>query len=189
MPFFPSMRENAGVADLYRESPQIYRHWIRMGEEVMTNEAPLSQGERELIASYVSALNNCDYCVAAHLPSMKLHGIDEQVVHALVQDIETAPVEERWKPLLRFVKKLTLAPATLKQDDAAAVFEAGWDEAALNCAIAVTCRFSFMNRLVMGYGLEPPAADAAMANAKRRLSSGYAGMHSGLDAKTSPQGT
>ena len=177
MPFMKSMKEDAGVAEIYKARSRVYLHWIRMGEEVMTKDSPLSQGERELIATYVSSLNACDYCQAAHLPSMTLHGIEPETVGALVDDIGAAAIEPRMKPVFAFVKKLTLAPATLTQADADAVFEAGWDEEALHTAIAVTCRFNFMNRLVMAHGLRPPAAEAAMENARRRLEHGYASMH------------
>lgn len=180
MPFFKSLRADAGVADIYRSRPAIYRHWIRMGEEVMTKDSPLTQGERELIATYVSSLNNCDYCRAAHLPSMALHGIRQEVVDGLVAGIDGADVPERMKPIFAFAKKLTLTPSAVRQEDADAVYAAGWDEEALHTVIAVVCRFNFMNRLVIGHGLKPPGAEEAMENARRRLTGGYAGMHGTL---------
>lgn len=186
MPFFPSMKEDAGIAQIYKSRSPTYLPWIQMGEIVMTKDAALSQGERELLATYVSCLNDCDYCREAHVPSMTLHGIERSVVEALVADIDTAPVDERLKPIFAFAKVLTLAPATLTQADADKVYAAGWDEAALHAAILVVCRFNFMNRLAMGFGLTPPDADAAMENAKRRHDHGYAKMHdtiTGVPAK------
>lgn len=180
MPFFPSLKDDAGIAQIYKSNSKTYIPWIQMGEIVMTQDAPLSQGERELLATYVSCLNDCDYCREAHVPSMVLHGIERAVVEALIADIDTAPVDDRLKPIFAFAKKLTKAPATLTQADADKVFAAGWDEAALHCAITVICRFNFMNRLAMGFGLIPPDADQAMANAKRRQAHGYARMHDSL---------
>jgi uncharacterized peroxidase-related enzyme len=174
MPFLPSLKPDATVSDLYRSQRRIYLHWIRMGHEVMSEDGPLSQGERELIATYVSSLNGCDYCRTAHLPAMELYGIMQEVVDALLADIATAPVRESFKPLFRFVRKLAVDPAALSQADADAVYEAGWTEEALQSAIAVTCRFSFMNRLVMGHGLNPPDTATAKADAKRRNEQGYA---------------
>jgi len=174
MPFMKSMRPGAGVPDIYKPHSKIYLHWLRMGDEVMSREGSISLGDRELIATYVSSLNGCAYCRTAHLPSMKLHGIERAVVDALVADIETAPIEQRWKPLFKFIKKLTLYPSELNQADADDVFDAGWDEDALHLAIGVTCRFSFMNRLVMGFGLEPPEAHAAQETAAKRHLLGYA---------------
>ncbi|HSM19109.1 MAG TPA: peroxidase-related enzyme [Hyphomicrobiales bacterium] len=174
MPFLPSLKPDATVSDLYRGNRRVYLHWIRMGHEVMTEDGPLSQGERELVAVYVSSLNDCDYCRTSHLPAMALHGIEQEVVDALLDDIETAPVEETFKPLFRFVRKLAVEPAALTRADAEAVFAAGWSEDALQSAILVTCRFSFMNRLVMGHGLTPPDEATAKADAKRRMEQGYA---------------
>lgn len=180
MPFVKSLKPNAGVPDVYKAHSKIYLHWIRMGDEVMSKPSPLTQGERELIATYVSSLNHCDYCRAAHLPSMALHGIEQEVVDSLIADIGAAAVEPKMKPIFSFAKKLTLTPEALTQADADAVYLAGWDEEALHTVIAVTCRFNFMNRLVMGHGLIPPAAGAAMEQAKRRLERGYAEMHDEL---------
>lgn len=177
MPFMKSLKPDAGVADVYKARSKIYLHWIRMGEEVMTKDSPLTQGERELIATFVSSLNNCDYCRAAHLPSMQLHGIEQAAVDGLIANPDTAPVDAKLKPLFAFARKLTLTPSELTQADADAVYAAGWDEEALHSAISVTCRFNFMNRLVMAHGLTPPGTESAMDNAKRRLQSGYASMH------------
>ena len=184
MPFMKSLKSDAGVADLYKAHSKIYLHWIRMGDEVMSKESPLSQGERELIATYVSSLNDCDYCRTAHLPSMQLHGIGQPMVDALLADIGAAQVSENLKPIFAFAKKLTLTPAAITQADADAVYAAGWSEEALHTVIAVTCRFNFMNRLVMAHGLRPPGVQEAMAGAERRLEMGYAELASELSKST-----
>ena len=49
-------------------------------------------------------------------------------LNEIMADPETAPVEEKFKPLLAVVKILTLAPHTMTEQDAAEVFAAGWDE-------------------------------------------------------------
>jgi hypothetical protein len=103
------------------------------------------------------------------------------VVDDLVADLAGSPVDAKMQPIFAFVKKLTLAPATLTQADADAVYAAGWDDEALHAAIGVACRFNFMNRLVMAHGLVPPDETSADENAKRRLQRGYAAMHDDLN--------
>ncbi|ESR24620.1 putative peroxidase-like protein [Lutibaculum baratangense] len=95
---------------------------------------------------------------------MQLHGIEQDVVDALMEGIGTAQVEERLKRLLEFARKLTLEPDRLTQQDADAVFDAGWDEETLHAAIGVVCRSSFMSRLVMAHGLTPPDKGSAEEN-------------------------
>ena len=176
MPFFKSLPDDAGVAHIYRAHIDEYRPWIQMGDKVMTGESPLSRGERELIATFVSVLNGCDYCHASHGATMAALGMDAGIIDQLVEDIDTADVPDRLKPVLKFCRKLTLTPARVSAQDAEAVFAAGWDEAALHAAIAVTCRFNFMNRLVMGHGLAAPDADKASKLARARVKQGYARM-------------
>lgn len=182
MPFFPSLAPDAGVPQIYKAHSRSYLHWIRMGDEVMSKDGPLTQGERELIATYVSSLNDCAYCRTSHLPSMELHGIEQNVVDALVENIDSAPVDERLKPIFAFARKLTLEPASLSQEDADAVFDAGWDEEALHAAIGVVCRFNFMNRLVMAHGLLPPDEAHARERARVRHEKGYDKMHETMAA-------
>lgn len=53
----------------------------------------LSRAERELIASYVSKLNDCEFCHKSHSASANAHLGDEgKTVACLVGDMESAPV-------------------------------------------------------------------------------------------------
>ena len=67
-------------------------------------------------------------------------------------NLGTAPVEENFKALLRYVEKLTYTPSAMTQEDADAVFAAGWSEKALSDAICVCAHFNMVNRLVEGHG-------------------------------------
>ena len=173
MPFFPSMPDNAGPANVFKTYPDIFGHWVKMSQTVMNGPSPFSPGERELIASYVVGLAKCKYAYAAHSAATYAWGIQEGLLEALLEDADSAPIEDRFRPLLAFVRKLTLTPSEMAQEDADAVFAAGWDERALNDAILVTARMSFMNRLVEGYGFTPMSPERAKADARVRIEKGY----------------
>lgn len=176
MPFFPSMPNDARNIHAWGFNPQRYKYWPKLAEGIMRGESPLSLAERETIAAYVSGLNACGYCFGAHKAVATEHGMDPGILEAMVEDVDTAPVPELLKPILRFIKKLTLTPTRLVQADADAVFEAGWNEQALHDAIAVCCEFSFMNRLMMGHGIEPLPPEVAAKRAKERVKYGYLAM-------------
>lgn len=159
MPFFPSLGAKANIGDLYKLNPELRQPMSQLGRAIMRGDSPLTAGEREMIAAFVSGLNRCDYCFAGHSQVAANLGIDKELFRPLLDDLEAAPVEAKWKPLLRFVKKLTLEPRNMTQADADAVFAAGWSERALHDAILVCARFSFMNRLALGHGLDPQADD------------------------------
>jgi alkylhydroperoxidase family enzyme len=104
-------------------------------------------------------------------------GVEEGLIEKLLKDMESAPVEPRLKPILAFVRKLTLTPSEMTQADADAVFDAGWDEKALHDAIAITARMCFMQRLTEGYGFAPMPPEVARKHAERRVELGYVNLY------------
>ena len=146
---------------------------VQFIQSVMRGESAFSPGERELIAAYVSGLNACDYCHGAHQAIATDLGIDPQLLETILQDLDTAPVSDRLRAVLALVQKLTLAPSKVMQADIDSVFQAGWSERAIQDAIDVCALFSFMNRIVNGYGFEPPNNQQMTVMAKGINAHGY----------------
>jgi len=177
MPFFALMPDDAGPANVFTKYPQIYRHWAQMSQALMNGPSPLSQRERELVLAYAAGVAGCRFVYVAHSEVAYAWGVADGVIDQLLEDPEAAPVEARLKPLLAFVRKLSLTPGEMSQADADAVFEAGWDEQALHDAIAITARAAFMQRLVEGHGFAPMSRETAAAQAKRRVERGYVNLY------------
>ena len=184
MPYFKSMPADAGPADVFKSYPEIYQPWAYMGQALMTGPSPLSEAEREMIQAYVAGLNDCQFSYAGHRAAAEVWGIEEGLIDKLLDDPDTAPIEDRFRPLMAFVKKLTLTPSRMSQADADAVFAAGWDEKALHDTIAVTARMNFMNRIVEGFGFVQINPDRVKANAEARMKRGYVNMYSFFSDKS-----
>jgi uncharacterized peroxidase-related enzyme len=180
MPFFRSMPDNAGPGNVFSAYPEIYRHWAEMGQALINGPSPLSPGEREMIQAYVAGLLDCRYAHVAHMAAATARGIVDGLVARLLDDIETAPIDPKWKPLLQFIRKLTLNTTKIDQADADAVFDAGWSERALHDAIAVTARMTFMSRIIHGHGFTPMTPERAKANAEHRAKVGYVDLYPAL---------
>ncbi len=169
MPFFPSLPEDAGVRALWDTfNPKAREALGLFSRSFMRNEGRLTPADKEMIAAFSSLLNDSEYCYAGHSRVAINLGTDPGVFDPLVENIDTAPVRDELKPLLKFIRILTLTPAKITQADADAVFAAGWDEQSFHEAIAVCARFAMMNRLTLGHGLivdeERRAADALKMN-------------------------
>jgi len=177
MPFFKSLPDGAGPGNIFTAYPEIYSHWTKMGEALINGPSPLSPGERELIQAYVSGLVNCRYSYIAHCEAAYARGIERGLVEKIVSDPAAAPVAAKLKPILAYVKKLTLTPTGITQADADAVFAAGWDEKALHDVIAVTARMNFMCRIVEGYGFTPMTPEVARQRAEERAKLGYVNLY------------
>jgi len=93
----------------------------------------------------------------------------------VLDDFESAPIDERLRATLRFLKKMTLQPDALTAEDARAVLAAGVDRAALTDAIHVAYLFNIYDRLAdtMGWHVPDPTKGYYQVAAQRLLKHGY----------------
>lgn len=148
--------EIAFLKDLSTAYPGVFEKMWPFLEAVMRSDAPISREERELIATYVSALNQCSFCHGVHAHVARIYGVNEDLIDAMATDIETAPIDVNLKPLLQLAKVLTEAPAKVTDGHYEKARDAGWDDQAIGFAIGVTALFNMMNRLVEGFGIALP---------------------------------
>jgi uncharacterized peroxidase-related enzyme len=145
MPFLPSIPEDAKVPHvlaLFSDlGSRAGRPLIEFHEALLRGESPFTVPQREMMAAFVSGINACQYCYGAHTASSKQFGVPEQLIVDLVANIDTTQIDEEMKPVLHYLRKLTLTPTKLTQADADAVFAAGWDERALYDAVLVGCLY------------------------------------------------
>jgi len=154
MPFVARLPDNARPSTVLETHPEQRRHLMHLTEAVLRGPAELSPGQRELLAAYTSAENACRFCHATHAATARALGETPDVIQALLEDIDAAPVEQRMKPLLSYVRKLTREPARMTQADADAIFAAGWGEDAFHHTVMVCALFNLYNRLIEGYGVK-----------------------------------
>jgi alkylhydroperoxidase family enzyme len=93
----------------------------------------------------------------------------------VLDDFESAPIEERLRATLRFLRTMTLDPDALTPDHARAVLNAGVDKAALTEAIHVAYLFNIYDRLADTMGWHVPDAGGGyyQVAAQRLLKHGY----------------
>ncbi|MDJ0927325.1 MAG: peroxidase [Gammaproteobacteria bacterium] len=173
LPSSPGLTNLTGVFQLYPERAKLMLYLI---DDILRGDSPLSVGERELIFAYGSAQNDCDFCYSSHRPVAAAFGIDESIFDELLDDIDSASVDARLKPILRYVKKLTLTPSKMTQADAEAIFAAGWDEQAFVDVVSICAVQNFFNRFVDGIGIDVDSETARQTGAKLLPTIGYAGI-------------
>ena len=83
----------------------------------------------------------------------EIHGVDPDLLESLIDSPGDSGIDEKWLPLLTYVRKLTESPSSVTDLDARVVFDAGFSEDALFDAISVCALFNFMNRMVEGCGV------------------------------------
>ncbi|MBR41524.1 MAG: alkylhydroperoxidase [Acidiferrobacter sp.] len=112
---------------------------------------------QEVIGSYVSLLNDCDYSYANHWANAKhLMGDDAKADAAEAALKERKPedaFEGKTLAFLRYAQKLTLTPGEMARDDVTALTEAGVDDGEILEANQIIGYFNYVNRCLNGLGV------------------------------------
>ena len=122
---------------------------------VMFGRSPLTRAQREMMAVVVSVANGCEYCQAHHCRALQHHWRDETGVRALREDWRSAGLKAADRSLCSYAWRLSREPGeAVRQRFAPELREAGFDDRAILDASLVVAYFNFVNRLVMGLGVE-----------------------------------
>ena len=158
MSYLPSSPDLENIAGLLAKYPRRGILLFKLLEDIKGSFSPLGKGVRELIITYTSDLNQSESCYMTHKSLFKELDIDESAYGELKSDIYTANINEKLKPLLLFVKKLTLTPDQITQADVNLIYEVGWDESALLDTVRLCAVVNCMNRFAMGIGIDKKVA-------------------------------
>jgi alkylhydroperoxidase family enzyme len=183
MPFLKSLPLDAGPPEIFRKYPAIYKPWAEMSQDLMNGESELSPGERELMLAFAAGTANCKFVYRAHSEVCFAWGISPHTIKSLLADQTFSAVEPRFRPLFAFIRKLTLLPTEMKQADADAILEAGWNEKTYHDVVAIAARMSFMQKLVEGFGFEPFPIEYAKDHAAKRVELGYVNLYPSFRAE------
>ena len=138
----------------------------------MRGPSAWSVGDRELMAAFVSKMNECAFCIGAHTATAAMAYQDEAKVLGVLSDLETASIEEPLRATLRLLGKLTREHA-VDADDMRAVLAAGASRQQIEDALAVCFSFNVIGRLADAFGFFVPGPKAFEDGAKYLLARGY----------------
>ena len=129
-----------------------YSAWLH---EVMRGPSEWSVGERELFAAFTSRKNKCQFCTSSHtaVSSMALNNPD--LVEAVLNDWQNAPINSKVRATLTLLEKLTLEPEKVTCADMERVRDAGVRKQAIEEAIRVCALFNIINRLADAFDFDP----------------------------------
>ena len=145
-----------GMTGLLAFRPETAKPLTELTEVLLRGENSLTRGERELIAAYVSGLNDCDFCRDAH-SAFSAAQMDGGM--PLVLQVRTDPALAPITPKLRALLKIA---ATVREDGrkvTAELVEAARAEGAtdveIHDTVLIAAVFSMANRYVDGLGTLP----------------------------------
>jgi uncharacterized peroxidase-related enzyme len=139
----------------------------------MRSPAPISGGLRELIATYTSWTNKCEFCWRSHAAVAAEMLGSEKLVRDVLDDLESSTLPEPEKALMRFAAKMTRELPEMREEDIAELHQLGWSDEAIYYTIMVVALFNFYNRWVTTSGVHPVSDEVHRMHGKRLALSGY----------------
>jgi uncharacterized peroxidase-related enzyme len=135
----------------------------------------LTRGERELIAAYVSGLNECAYCTGAH-SAFAAAQLDAgmPLVDQVRADLDAAPVPDKLRALLRIAAAVQRDGRAVTPELVGAARDAGATDVEVHDTVLIAAAFCMLNRYVDGLGTVLPADPGRYAaTAGRIVAGGY----------------
>lgn len=157
MPFISNIPKDTGPEGILEKFPESGNPILQATQELLKGSSELPKKYCELIAAYTSGLNSCDFCYGGHAAFAEAFGIEDGLLEAIIENIDSADIEDKMKVLLKFVKKITKESYKITQKDVDTVLNFGWSKEAYYNTVAICSLFNFYNRLVDSYGLELPS--------------------------------
>src|SRR5687767_441730 len=149
-----------GITSAFAFRPQTAKPMRELAEVLLRGPSTLSSGERETIAAFVSARNDCHFCYASHRAAAAHHSAgDYAVVDAVQRDYQSAPVSPKLKALLRIAGKVQESGRNVTTEDVAAARAVGATDIEIHDAVLIAAAFCMYNRYVDGLATFTPIGD------------------------------
>ena len=97
----------------------------------------------------------------------------EDLVTSVLNGIDTCPLDEKEKAMLRFVDKVNHHSPSITAGDMEPLYHHGWNDEAIYYAITICSLFNFYNRWIDASGVHALSDEAHCQGAKRSAAAGY----------------
>ncbi|MBO4160488.1 carboxymuconolactone decarboxylase family protein [Micromonospora antibiotica] len=164
-----------GITGPMRYRPETAKPLNELAEVLLRTPHPtLTPGERELIAAYVSGLNECRFCCASHsafaaaqLPT------GMTLVDQVRADLDTAPVSAKLRALLRIAAAVQAGGRQVTSELVEAARAEGGTDLEIHDTVLIAAAFCMFNRYVDGLGTFAPEGEGYEETAARIVTHGY----------------
>jgi uncharacterized peroxidase-related enzyme len=151
----PQRSGMAGILKCFSPNPDFLQAIIDFSYPLHFTDGHLTRRQKEMIATYVSGLNQCLYWKTAHAKFLQLQGGEEELTAALSRgDLKAALLNDAEHGLLEWVRLMTLEPYRNTAEDVDRLRTLGWNDAQIAEAAYITALFAFFNRVADAFGLE-----------------------------------
>ena len=155
--------------------PETSKPLNELAEVLLRSENSLTRGERELIATYVSSLNDCFFCQNAH-GGIAQHYLqcDLQFIDQVKRDYESTSISDKLKSLLSIAGSVQRGGKNVTADQVEKAKSLGATDREIHDTVLIAAAFCMFNRYVDGLGTSAPEdRNYYVGRGKQRAEEGY----------------
>ena len=171
MPHIKLQPEMPGIIALFDFNPETAKPLCELAEILLRGPSSLSQGERELIAAYVSLKNECTFCHNSHLAAARAGlGAKASLAAEVMKDPERSSVSPKLKALIKIAGKVCESGTAVTSEVIKQARDVGATDREIHDTVLTAAAFCMYNRYVDGLAtLSPPAGSSAYDSMGKRL--------------------
>jgi uncharacterized peroxidase-related enzyme len=137
-----------------------------LADALLRGPSPLTPGERETIAAYVSSRNECAYCSGIH------GAVAKHLLHEEGRPAEHAETDPKMRALLSIAEKVRVDGRSVSRADIDLAREHGADDKTIHDTVLIAAAFAMYNRYVDGLATLAPEQPEVYAQHARNLAAG-----------------
>ena len=162
--------DQPGIVELLFYKGPTGKALSNLAQTLLHGPSQLSSGERELIASYVSDLNKCEFCFESHSASASFQlNDDRKTVNSIKTDLDNSLVSEKMKALLKIAALVQKSGRDVTPEAIEAARKKGASDEDIHDTVLIAAAFCMYNRYVDGLGTNLPAAKGDYVPMGKRL--------------------
>jgi uncharacterized peroxidase-related enzyme len=143
-----------GILKCFATHPPLLEQMLALACTLLFTESHLSRKVKEMIATYISALNACPYCLDSHASALRIQGGSDELLQALYNaNLEFPPLILKERRMLDFVRKVTIESHKVSPADIDLMKSVGWDQQEIAEAVHIAALFACFNRVANAFGL------------------------------------
>jgi uncharacterized peroxidase-related enzyme len=158
--------------------PETAKPLNKLAEVLLHAPNSLTPGERELIATYVSSLNDCYFCQTVHGAIAAAHfDGDEELVRGVKVDFGQTDISEKLKALLAIAGKVQKGGKQVTKADVEEARRHGATDVEIHDTVLIAAAFCMFNRYVDGLDTwQPHDEELYRQRGKKTAREGYVTM-------------
>lgn len=157
MPHIPFQPGVPGIRGPMVFRPETAKPLRELAEILLRSAHTLSPAERELIATFVSARNDCRYCQTVHgYTAAQYLDEDEALVEAVKRNPREAEISDKLKALLAIAEKVQISGKSVTPTEIEAARNCGATDLEIHDTVLIAAAFCMYNRYVDGLAAWTP---------------------------------